>query len=171
MISAKWKTKLFALNIIFRNDLKDKIVGSSFTCVVKSLRCDLEGETQVDRSGHRISQKRCGKIIEFCGKTRGKAGIWKQYSGREFFGFFSDDFRTVLSESTVSYRNLPEKIWKILGRNTAFTFLVFFVVFRPFPSCVVHLDRENLWCFSAGSSANMIRILQEHFRPNPEKNL
>jgi hypothetical protein len=36
----------------------------------------------------RIFQERCGKVTGSCRKTREIPGTWKQYSGREFPGFF-----------------------------------------------------------------------------------
>ncbi len=48
--------------------------------------------TQVDDSGHRILQERCGKVTVSCRKASEIAGTWKQYSGRKIFGFSSGGF-------------------------------------------------------------------------------
>jgi hypothetical protein len=45
---------------------------------------------QVDRSCHRISQERYGKVTGSCRETREIPETWKQYSRLEF----SDDFWT-----------------------------------------------------------------------------
>jgi len=42
--------------------------------------------SQVDRSCHRISQERCGKVTGSCWKTREISETWKQYSRMEFPG-------------------------------------------------------------------------------------
>ncbi len=48
--------------------------------------------TQVDDSGHRILQERCGKVTVSCRKAPEIAGTWKQYSRRKIFGFSSGGF-------------------------------------------------------------------------------
>jgi hypothetical protein len=44
--------------------------------------CLFVGPTQVDDSGHRIPQERCGKVTVSWRKASETAGTWKQYSDR-----------------------------------------------------------------------------------------
>jgi hypothetical protein len=83
---------------------------------------------------HRIFQERCGKVNGSCRKTREIPGTWKQYSSREFLGFFPMISGRILPEGTGSCWNPPEKIREILDRNTASNFLVFSVASPPFPA-------------------------------------
>ncbi len=65
-------------------------------------------------------------------KTREIPGTWKQYSDREFPGFFPMISGQILPESTGSCWNSPGKIREIPDRNTATNFPVFSVALRPF---------------------------------------
>ncbi len=66
--------------------------------------------TQVDDSGHRILQERCGKVTVSCRKAPEIAGTWKQYSDRKLFGFIPVDSCQL---PVLSGRNRPE----IIGKN------------------------------------------------------
>ena len=82
----------------------------------------------------RNRQGNARKVTVSCRKTREIAGTWKQYSRREFSGFFPMISGRFLPESTGSCRNPREKTRKIPARNTASNFLVFSGASRPFPA-------------------------------------
>jgi hypothetical protein len=60
----------------------------------------------------RISPKRSRKVTESGRKTPEIDGIWKQYSGWKFFGFFSVTFRPF---SAGNHKKMVEIHWKKSG--------------------------------------------------------
>ncbi len=65
--------------------------------------------TQVDDSGRRTLQKRCGKVTGSCRKTPEIAETWKQYSDRKLSGFCPADSCQL---SVLSGRNRAKSIGK-----------------------------------------------------------
>jgi hypothetical protein len=62
---------------------------------------------------------------ETAGMQRKILGSWKQYSGREFPGFFRVDSNNFQCFPAGSVPKSSEKIWEIPNRNTASMFQVF----------------------------------------------
>ncbi len=91
---------------------------------------------------------------ETAGMQRKILGSWKQYSGREFFGFFSVDSDKFLCFPAGYVRKSSEKIRKIPGGNTASIFQIFpvfpctirwFSCIFPARSCKIRWQERSPW--------------------------